>query len=94
MIMAKRDWSPTMRASSLEGKQVKCLTSDEGHVWIHCYDRLPPTVRRRLATSAFNICPACMDIEAHAAARQRKESKPSIATYFRVIDGIERKLRR
>jgi hypothetical protein len=49
---------------------------------------------RRLAESAFNICPACMDEEAHAAARQRKETKPSVGTYFRAIEAIERKLKR
>jgi hypothetical protein len=50
-------------------------------------------VRRRLAEGAFNICPACMDEEAYTAARQRKETKPSVGTYFRVIEAIERKLR-
>jgi hypothetical protein len=28
------------------------------------FDRLPAAVRKRLATSRFNICPACMDEEA------------------------------
>jgi hypothetical protein len=57
------------------------------------FDRFPSVVRRRLAESAFNICPACTDKEAHAAARQRKETAPSVATYFRVIEAIERKLK-
>jgi len=34
-----------------------------------------------------------MDKEAHGAARQRKETKPSVGTYFRVIEAIERKLK-
>jgi hypothetical protein len=73
--------------ADLEGRQVKCLTADAGHVWMHCFDPLPPVVRRRLAESCFNICPACMDIEAHKTAQH-----PTIETYFAVIDSIERKL--
>jgi hypothetical protein len=49
-------------------------------------------VRQRLAESAFNTFPACMDEEAHQAAFQRNETKPSVATYFAVIEAIERKL--
>jgi hypothetical protein len=96
--MRKRnaDWTPTMeQRSSLLGQQVKCLIASEGHIWMQDYfDRFPRPVRRRLAESAFNICPACMDQEAHAAAHQSKETKPSIGTYFRVIEAIERKLKR
>jgi hypothetical protein len=77
---------------TLEGRQVKCLTADEGHVWMHSYDGLPPAVRRRLAESPFNICAACMGIEAHKATPKRKERKPSIATYFAVIERIEQQL--
>lgn len=86
----KRTWTPTMEqvGRTLEGRQVKCLTADEGHVWMRSFDRLPAVVRRRLAASDFNICPACMDIEAHAAA-----SRPTVETYFAVIETIERKLR-
>jgi hypothetical protein len=79
-------WSPTMAARTLEGVQVKCLTADEGHVWMGSYDRLPLAVRRRLAASDFNICPA-MTGEARTVTRH-----PSIATYFAVIESIERKL--
>ena len=94
MVKRKADWTPTMeQRSSLAGRQVKCLIADEGHVWMHYYDRLPSAVRRRLTESTFNICPACMDQEAHRAAHQRKETKPSIATYFRVIAAIEQKLK-
>jgi hypothetical protein len=74
--------------ADLEGRQVKCLIASEGHLWMRSYyDRLPPAVRRRLAESDFNICPACMDEEAHRAARH-----PTVATYFAVIKSIERKL--
>jgi hypothetical protein len=95
MVKRKADWTPTMeQRADLEGRQVKCLIASEGHLWMQGYfDRFPSVVRRRLAESAFNICPACTDKEAHAAARQRKETTPSVATYFRVIEAIERKLK-
>jgi hypothetical protein len=85
----KRGWTPTMeQRADLEGRQVKCLIASEGHLWMRgYYDRLPPAVRRRLAESDFNICPACMDEEAHRAAR-----RPTVSTYFAVIRSIERKL--
>jgi len=95
MVKRKADWTPTMeQRAELEGRQVKCLIASEGHLWMKGYfDWFPSVVRRRLAASAFNICPACMDKEAHAAARQRKETKPSEGTYLLVIKTIERKLK-
>ena len=85
----RRGWTPTMeQRAELNGRQVKCLIASEGHLWMRGYfDRLPPAVRRRLAESRFNICPACMDEEARMAA-----SKPSVAVYFAVIESIEKKL--
>jgi hypothetical protein len=85
-------WSPNMeQRSGLDGRQVKCLIASEGYVWMRdFFDQLPPRVRSRLANSAHNICPACMDEKAHALAVQRKERKPSIATYFAMIEMIER----
>jgi hypothetical protein len=73
-----------------EPPQVKCLISDEGHVWISWYDRLPAVVRRRLSNSPYNICPACMHLEAQEVAG----GKPTIEVYNRVIEAIERELRK
>jgi hypothetical protein len=78
--------------SSHEGRQVKCLTADEGHVWIHYYDKLPAPVRRRLANGRYNICPACMEIEAERMATARGLRRPTVTLYFTVIQAIERKL--
>jgi hypothetical protein len=75
--------------ADLEGRQVKCLIASEGHLWMRGYfDRFPAAVRQRLAESAFNICPACLDGEA-----RRVERKPSMATYLAVIEAIEQELR-
>jgi hypothetical protein len=79
--------------AGLEGRQVKCLIASEGHLWMRGYfDCLPPVIRHRLAESRFNICPACINEDAHRKASQRNESRPSISTYLTVIDLIERKL--
>ena len=75
-----------------DGKQVRCLTADAGHVWIHAYDKLPPPVRKRLAESPFNLCAACMDIEAHHVAAARGLRRPSLRIYFDTIQAIEREL--
>jgi hypothetical protein len=78
--------------SDPDGKQVRCLTADEGHVWMASHDKLPPPVRRRLAESVFNLCPACMDIEAYAVAQARGLRRPTVSIYLAVIRAIERQL--
>jgi hypothetical protein len=78
-----------MKSKTFEGRQVKCLIADEGHVWIHYYDELPLPVRQRLANSRFNICPACMVMEA---LKRVRRGQPTIAMYCEVIDEIERQL--
>jgi hypothetical protein len=78
--------------ADLDGRQVKCLTLDAGHVWIHYYDRLPPPVRHRLAESVFNICPACLSSEAEDMAAAQRLKRPTIAIYLAVIEAIERQL--
>jgi hypothetical protein len=94
-MKVRAGWKPGMeQRSSLDGRQVKCLTSDAGHVWIHYYDRLPSPVRRRLRESVFNICPACMDIEAHKVAKAQGFRKPTVSIYLDVIKTIERQLNR
>ena len=91
MPKRKTDWTPTMeQRAGLDGRQVKCLTADAGHVWIHYYDRLPRVVRQRLASSPFNICTACLDIAVRERAR---ETNPTAAAYLAMIEVIEKKLR-
>ena len=74
------------RMAVLDGRQVRCMTFDEGSVWIHALDELPPLVRRRLADARFNICPTCVDIEV------RNNGMPTLKLYFTVIEAIERVL--
>lgn len=89
-----RGWAPGMerRVADDKGRQVKCLTADAGHMWMPSYDELPPAVRLRLANSRFNICAACMGIEAGRVAKARRLRRPTLAIYFDVIAAIEREL--
>jgi hypothetical protein len=86
----QRGWSPAMgsRARGEGARQVKCLIASAGHEWmIGYFDRLPAPVRHRLAQSRHNICAACLTEEAC-----RREPRPSIATFIRVLTEIERQL--
>jgi hypothetical protein len=85
----QRGWSPAMaqRVRGEDAKQVSCLTQDAGHVWMHYHDQLPAPIRRRLAVSHHNVCAACLTIEA-----ERREPRPSVATFIRVLIEIERQL--
>jgi hypothetical protein len=83
-------WSPDMekRAVVDEAKQVKCLISSEGHVWMRdFFDRLPKLVRQRLAASPHNICSGCVWEETMKVTRH-----PGVTIYFTVIERIERQL--
>jgi hypothetical protein len=85
----RADWMPNMeQRADLGARQVRCLIASSGHLWMRGYfDRLPPIVRRRLGESAYNICPACLVLEA-----QRATSKPRAADFFSLIEAIEEKL--
>ena len=76
------------RMATLDGRQVRCTTFDEGYVWIHGLDGIPLPVRRRLANSRFNICPTCVGIDT------RSNGASTLKLYFAVIEAIERTLDR
>jgi hypothetical protein len=94
MAKIESGWRPNMeRRARPEDRQVKCLIASGGHLWMEgYYDRLPPPVRRRMASSRHNICAACMMEEAQAAATAQRLRRPSIAIYLAVIAAIERQL--
>ena len=93
MAKIRSGWTPNMeQRADLYARQVKCLTADAGHVWIHYYDDLPPPVRHRLAESVFNICPACLQGEAQKAAAAQRLRRPTINIYITLIERIERQL--
>ena len=86
----RQRWSPGMerRAEGRDAKQVKCLIASAGHEGMVSYfDCLPAFVRHRLAQSRHNVCAACLTEEA-----ERREPKPSIATFVRVLVEIEHQL--
>jgi hypothetical protein len=86
----QRGWSPAIgsRTRGEDAKQVKCLIASAGHEWMVGYfDRLPAPVRHRLAQRRHNICAACLTEEAW-----RREPRPRVATFIRVLLEIERQL--
>jgi hypothetical protein len=92
--MVRTGWKPNMKkGTGDDAKQVKCLIASEGHLWMRgYYDKLPPEVRRRLAQSRHNICPACMTEDAEAMAHARGLRRPNVAIYMAAIISIERAL--
>jgi hypothetical protein len=74
--------------------QVKCYTSDEGHVWIADYDKLPPAVRRRLRESSFNLCAACLEAFVLPEVHRRHPSYPRQKALFAAIELMEAEVRR
>jgi hypothetical protein len=63
-------------------------------MWMRGYfDRLPEPVRRRLADSRHNICPACLTEEAGRTARaQGLNKRPTVTTFLDLIREIEQQL--
>jgi hypothetical protein len=80
------------RATVKKASKSKCLTAHDGWVWMPTFDRLPAIIRKRLSESRFNICAACMAIEAEEIARERRV-KPSAANYLETINWIEREMK-
>lgn len=68
-------------------EQVKCLNGWAGTTFMEShFDRLPATVRRRLANSRHDMCTACVMGEAHRVTGKQ----PTVREYFKVIEAIER----
>ena len=81
-------WTADTTGSSEKSHQIKCLIASEGWQWMRSYfDQLRAAVRQRLTVSRFNICPACMDEEAH-----RRAAVPSVKIYIEIIEAIEREM--
>jgi hypothetical protein len=77
-----------------EVMQVKCLTGDEGHVWIGSYDELPPAVRQRLRNSPFNLCAACLVAFVLPDVQRRHRSYTRVKALFAAIDIMETEVRK
>jgi hypothetical protein len=74
--------------------QVFCLTSDEGHVWMHSYDALPAPVRRRLRNSPYNCCAACLEAFVLPKVQSKHPNWPREKALFAAIEVMEAKIRR
>jgi len=74
--------------------QVKCLTGDEGHVWIESYDELPPAVRQRLRESPFNLCAACLMVYVLPKVYRQHPSYTRLKALFAAIELMEAEVRK
>jgi hypothetical protein len=83
-----------MSADKIEN-QTKCLINTAGHIWMEGYfDTLPVSVRRRLRTSPFNLCPACLQTEVLPKLRRKHPNYPREKLLFAAIEVMEAEVRR
>jgi hypothetical protein len=77
-----------------EADQVFCLIASAGHLWMRgFFDCLPLSVRLRLRESAFNICPACLVIEALPTVRRQHPNWSREKLLFAAIEVMEAQVR-
>ncbi len=74
--------------------QVRCWTADEGHVWLHVFDTLPPPVRQRLRSSPFNLCPACLVCFFEPQVRKKQPGLSRERALLAAIELMEAEVRR
>ena len=82
------------KASREDVLQVKCFISDEGHVWISSYDKLPATVRQRLRNSPFNLCAACLMAYVLPKVKRRHPNLTREKQLFAAVEIMEEQVRK
>jgi hypothetical protein len=76
-------------------EQTFCLIATGGHLWMrHYFDGLPPTVRRRLCESPFNVCPACLATEVLPTVRRQHPNWPREKLLVAAIEVMEAQVRK
>jgi hypothetical protein len=83
------------RGSDNEINQTKCWIATHGWMWMEGYfDTLPRSIRQRLQSSPFNLCPACLITkflpEAQSCHREYTREKALLAA----IEFMESELRK
>jgi hypothetical protein len=75
--------------------QTYCLIATGGHIWMeHYFDTLSLPVRRRLRSSPFNICPACLVIEVLPKVRLQHPKWPREKLLVAAIEFMEAQVRK
>jgi hypothetical protein len=75
--------------------QTYCLIATGGHLWMEGYfDTLPAPLRRRLRSSPFNICPACLQTEVLPKERAKHPSWPREKLLAAAIETMEAEVRK
>ena len=78
-----------------EVDQTYCLIATGGHLWMKdFFDTLPVPVRRRLRSSPFNICPACLQVEVLPKVRAKHPNWPREKLLVASIEIMESEVRK
>jgi hypothetical protein len=101
-VKIMRDAATTWASPTISpDRQVKCRNGNNGVRFMQShYDELPFAVRQRLAESPFNICSACMTLEAYRRVgsddlfMSRRGRRPSVKVFIETIEDIEREMRK
>jgi hypothetical protein len=81
-------------SSDDDAGQTKCWISSAGHIWMEGYfDPLPPAIRRRLRSSPFNLCAACLVTKFAPQVRSRHPGCSDEKALLRAIEVMEAELR-
>ena len=74
--------------------QTYCLIATGGHLWMHdFFDTLPVAVRRRLRSSPYNLCPACLETEVLPTVRRQHPNWSREKLLLAAIEMMEGKVR-
>jgi hypothetical protein len=93
--MPKRVKRPRSGSDANEINQTKCWIATGGHMWMKGYfDTLPASVRQRLRTSPFNLCPACLVTEFLPKVRARHPNYSRERALLVTIEVMEAEVRR
>jgi hypothetical protein len=75
--------------------QTKCLINTHGWQWMRGhFDRLPQTMRQRLASSPFNLCPACLEIEVLPKVQAKRRGLSRERALFAATEVMESEVRK
>ena len=77
-----------------EINQTKCWIATHGWMWMEDYfDNLPSSVRRRLHSSPFNLCPACLQTKFMPKVRSQHPGYSRERALLAAIEIMEKQLR-
>jgi hypothetical protein len=93
MSRLSRQWHAENKSQDDQGKQIKCMNANPGYTFMHSqFDRFPEAVRKRLSEARFNMCSACLKLEAERIAHKHGLGRPTVEIYIETIEAIEHEM--